>query len=197
MAPSVEDPVSNRAGQQSSIVRREQLRKVASEGHIPAQIAARRWRTLSSTVVALHNGPLDPEQQRWAAVLAAGSRAALAGRTALAAAGLQNWDDERIHVVGPPGSRMTLLPDVPAVLHQSRTLTDDQFCRAALRDIDGGAQALTEIDFGMPDRSRSAKLWPFACTRSALPTSFAAPSACRKRQPSSEQRQVLARCGRQ
>ncbi len=193
---------------QDCVVRRDQLDGTVSEGRIRAQLAARRWRTLSSTVLALHNGPLTPSQQRWAAALSAGPDAGLAGRTALELAGLKNWKDESVHVLAPVGTRAPALRDVPLVLHQSRTLrshhvlesgprrttvpraavdaagwsrsertavgllaavvqqklaTADQLAdalaeagpirhapvlRSAVCDIAGGAQALSEIDFG-------------------------------------------------
>jgi hypothetical protein len=193
---------------QDCIVRRDQLPGVVTESRIRAQLAAQRWRTLSSTVLALHNSPLTVAQQRWAAVLAAGPDTGLGGRTALELAGLKNWADDAVHVVAPAGTRVPSLDDVPLVLHQSRTLRTHhvvdagprrttvpraaidaaawsrssrtaagllaavvqqklatagqiadalaeagpirhaRILRSAVCDISGGAQALSEIDFG-------------------------------------------------
>ena len=187
---------------------RGRLAALVGENRLRAQLAAERWRHASPTVVVLHNGPLTLDQQRWAAVLTAGPDAALAGRTALSMAGLRNWEDDGIHVLVPLGHRMTQVPDVRVVFHQSRSftsaalngarpartpvprsaidaatwsrspraaagllaavvqqrLTTAELLRQALRlagpirhapllrsvlaDVAGGADALTEIDFG-------------------------------------------------
>ncbi len=66
----------------------------------------------------LHSGPLSQQQQRWAAVLAQPSVAALAGETAAIAHGLTWSGGEDIHVVVPAGSHFPTLDGV--VLHVSR-----------------------------------------------------------------------------
>jgi len=54
---------------------------------IRRRVAADQWQTVGPAVLVLHNGPLSMQQQRWAGVLHAGAGAALAGLTALQAAG--------------------------------------------------------------------------------------------------------------
>jgi hypothetical protein len=107
---------------QDCVVRRDQLTGVVTAGRLRAQLAAERWQELSRTVLALHNGPLTPSQQRWAAALAGGPAAGLGGRTALTLGGLKNWSDDQVHIVAPIGARVPALTGVPMVLHQSRTL---------------------------------------------------------------------------
>ncbi|HZG95421.1 MAG TPA: hypothetical protein VEZ46_11985 [Mycobacteriales bacterium] len=51
-----------------------------------------------------HNGPLTTEQERWAAVLHAGSRAALSHHTSATLDGLQRYADELVHVTVPHSS---------------------------------------------------------------------------------------------
>jgi hypothetical protein len=209
------------AAEQDCVARRDQLLGLLSEARLRAELDARRWRSLSSTVVCLHNGPLTPGQQQWAAVLSTGAGAALAGRTALAVAGLVRWEVEQVHVLVQPGGRTTPVADADVVVHQSRTFsaadvlstgqprttparsaidaatwtrhprssaglvaavvqqglaTVDELrdalekargirhaplLRSVLTDIDGGAQALSEIDFsnlcrrfGLPEPRR-------------------------------------------
>ena len=67
------------------------------------EVAARRWQRIARCYVA-QNGPLTERQRQWVAVLNAGPRAALAGRSAAAAAGLTGWDDGPIHVIVPRGA---------------------------------------------------------------------------------------------
>lgn len=196
------------AKRQGLVVVRRELAELVGSNHLRAQLAAKRWRNASATVVVMHNGPLTAEQQQWVAVLTAGPDAALAGRTSLQMAGLKRWEDAAVHILVPVGHRTTRVPDVSVVFHQSRTLcrtdvislgaprtrvarstidaaswcrsprsaaglitavcqqglaTPEQLAEALRRagpirhapllrqtvdDIAGGAQALSEIDFG-------------------------------------------------
>jgi hypothetical protein len=193
---------------QCSVVRRPQLLAAdVTRARLRWCIAQGDWRAIGPTVVATQSGPLTVEQQRWAAVLLGGRGAALSGRTALTMLGLENWDDDQLHLLLPRGTRLppdTGLPlvghttrrsiladrhparDIPvlrleraaidavdwtanprtacgllaAVVQQRLTtasrlleVVGDSPCLrhhalvvAALRDIDGGAQALSEID---------------------------------------------------
>lgn len=91
-----------------------------SAGRIAAQLNAGRWTARGPLILVMHNGPLTMRQQVWAAVLNAGPRAALCGRTAAALHGLEGWDDGRIHVVVPRGERPPELPGVAVRIHESR-----------------------------------------------------------------------------
>src|SRR4051794_33386858 len=106
---------------------------LVSGARIRAQLDGRRWQEVSPTVLVLHNGPLSLEQRRWAALLGAGPDAALAGRTALALAGMQRWDDGAVHVLVPLGHRMPPVHDLAMVFHQSRTIRRAQIHDAAPR----------------------------------------------------------------
>lgn len=195
---------------QDGVVRRDQIRRAGiTLAQLDAQLAARRWRALGPVVVVLHNGPLTYRQRLWAAVLNAGSVAALCARTAAAEAGLTGWESDCIEVVVPRGTTLTPLPGVAVKVHESRRFGADdihparrppqttaersvidaavwtrrprsacglvaaavqqrittpdrllaeldlagkvrhrRLLRTALVDIGGGAQALSEIDFG-------------------------------------------------
>jgi hypothetical protein len=66
---------------------------------VARQVAADRWALHGRQTVALHTTDLGTEARRWRAIWEAGPRvAALDGVSALDAAGMQHFTDERIHV---------------------------------------------------------------------------------------------------
>lgn len=77
-----------------------------------------RWQRASSQVLTVHNGPIPPAAARWVAVLELGPRAALAGVTALQAAGVGALTDELVHVIVPRGAQRRPLRGVKR--HESR-----------------------------------------------------------------------------
>lgn len=90
---------------------------------VPAWLVRRelrvgRWQRASPQTVVLHNGPLPAATARWVAVLELGPRAALAGVTALQAAGITALTDEVVHVIVPRGAQGRRLPGVHR--HESR-----------------------------------------------------------------------------
>lgn len=109
------------AAEQDGVLLREQTADVGiSHSRLLAQLEARRWQSVGPRVLVLHNGPLTPNQQLWAAVLNAGPRAALCARTAAKQAGLRGWEDSRIEVLVPRGRKLPRLPGVPLRVHESR-----------------------------------------------------------------------------
>jgi hypothetical protein len=107
--------------QQAQVVHRRQLRDCGvSRSGTAAQLRARRWQPVGPVVIVLHNGPLTTEQKRWAAVLSAGRRAALGGRSALEAAGLKRWESRAIHVLLPVGGAIPELPGIAVEVHRTR-----------------------------------------------------------------------------
>lgn len=110
-------PLTRLRATQHDVVSRAQLdRRTTPHDHVARQILAGRWQALGPRVVVLHNGPLTPEQLRWAAVLNSGG--ALAGPTAAAGWGLEGYDDAAVHVVVPRGAKVPPLDGV--VVHESR-----------------------------------------------------------------------------
>ena len=109
---------SNVIKDQDQVLTRAQLLGLGhSRGHLEAQVTAKRWRALTSTVYALHNGPLTQRQQWWAAALAVGP---LAGRTALQAWGIKGWSSDRVEVVVARGAQPELPEGVSIKVHESR-----------------------------------------------------------------------------
>lgn len=109
------------AAEQCAVVRRDHLAAIGlSKGEVESMLDASRWRAHGVVVVALHNGPLAPEQQLWAAVLNAGPAAALAARTAATQYGLVGWEPDCIEIVLP---RSTCVPaglGLDVKVHESR-----------------------------------------------------------------------------
>lgn len=77
-----------------------------SRGAVRADVRAGRWRRVGRQCLAVHNGPLDSSALLWVAVLDAGPRACLDGASSLVAAGLTNFDHERIRVSVPRGAKV-------------------------------------------------------------------------------------------
>jgi hypothetical protein len=106
---------------QDHVLSRAQLLSLGhSRRHLDAQVAANRWRALTSTVYVLHNGPLTQRQQWWAATLAVGP---LAGRTALQAWGIKGWTSPEVEVVVARGATPELPEGIPLKVHESRRLS--------------------------------------------------------------------------
>ena len=84
------------------------------------RLSSGRWQQPHPRVVALHSGPLTAEQQRWAALLWAGSGAVICGVTAAALDGLQGYEDMRVHVCVPQERRISKRPGI--VVHRSAYL---------------------------------------------------------------------------
>jgi hypothetical protein len=107
--------------QQQGVVRRSQLLASGMTGRtVDGMLTADRWRAHGSVLVAMHNGPLTPDQQLWAAVLNAGPCAALAARTAAAQHGLTGWSADCIEVLVPRGTAVPAGLGLPVKIHESR-----------------------------------------------------------------------------
>ena len=86
---------------------------------IDQQLSWQRWQRIGRTVLIAHNGPMTPTQKECAAVLGAGRRAILCGRSAASRFGLAGWDDGLIHVLVERGTTPPDLP-LPTAVHESR-----------------------------------------------------------------------------
>ncbi|MFI2105155.1 hypothetical protein ACH436_17830 [Isoptericola sp. NPDC019693] len=116
---------------QHGVATRAQLRRLGiTPTHVSSQVAARRWRTLTSDLVLLHTGPSTRAAQLWAAVLDPEPPVAVGSWTGLAEHGLVGWDRPGLHVVVPRGARTRRLPGV--VVHESR-----RFCPEDVVSVHG------------------------------------------------------------
>jgi very-short-patch-repair endonuclease len=103
--------LSTLAATQGQVVSRRQLYDSGlTRWHVRGQVRARRWSCVGDQAVCLHTGPLSEVGRRWAAVIQGGPRAHLDGASALAAAGLERFTEERIRVTVPRGARVRRTP---------------------------------------------------------------------------------------
>ncbi len=75
---------------------------------------------LNELVVCTHNGPLTPEQARWAVVLSAAGPAATCGLTSLAQWKVRGFETADVHVIVCRGARVLGVLGVNVVVHESR-----------------------------------------------------------------------------
>jgi very-short-patch-repair endonuclease len=88
---------------------------------IDNQLRAGRWQRLHNGVYATYSGRPGRDAELWAAVLRAGSSAALSHRTAAELNGLTDEPSQLIHITIPAWQRTA--PMAGAVLHRSRAFT--------------------------------------------------------------------------
>jgi hypothetical protein len=72
---------------------------------VDANVSAGRWTRPAHDVVVLHNGPLDPDQTQWVALLAAPPGAVLGGLSALRLDGFRTTQTHALTVIGKHRSR--------------------------------------------------------------------------------------------
>ena len=118
---AIVEPVLELADQQAGVVARRQLYSLGvTRGMARAQVRAGRWRPVGHHSLSMTTGPLTAEAESWAAVLEGGPRAFLDGASALLAAGLQNFEVERIRVSVPKGARIQRRRNARADLRETR-----------------------------------------------------------------------------
>jgi very-short-patch-repair endonuclease len=88
------------------------------EAAVRWRLSSGRWRRVCHGVIVTQSGPLTEEQRLWAAVLAAGDGAVLAGLTAARLGGLSGFDERRVHMLIPASRQVRkAIPDV--AVHRS------------------------------------------------------------------------------
>jgi hypothetical protein len=137
--------ISELIKQQHGIVSRQQ-----ALGHLRSDIADRRvgsgrWQSVYRGVYVTHSGPIDHQQRRWIALLAAGAGrpALLGGLSALETCGLRGFPDDDIHVLVPAVRTMRTPP--PGVVAHRTTLLDPSDVHR-LADPPGTTAARSLID---------------------------------------------------
>jgi very-short-patch-repair endonuclease len=106
--------------EQSGVLSSAQALEVIGRDAARSRLHNGRWRRICRGVFSTHNGPLTRDQQLWAAVLAAGPGARLAGVTAATESGVRGLPAEPIQVIVPAqrmvSSRLSgVSPDMAAV----------------------------------------------------------------------------------
>ncbi|NHN56634.1 hypothetical protein G9U51_12670 [Calidifontibacter sp. DB0510] len=126
---------------QGGLVSRRQLAELAvSRAAIRAELDAHRWEVRGAQTVAAIPSMHGDDTTWWHAVLEVGRTAALDGVTALAAAGLSNFDDELVHVSVP---RFEARLEVPGVLvHNINRRTEGELDGGPLPCVGVGVAAI-------------------------------------------------------
>ncbi|QSB15967.1 DUF559 domain-containing protein [Natronosporangium hydrolyticum] len=100
--------------EQSGVLTHAQAVRHLSPGRVRGRVSSGRWRSLARGILLTSNGDLTRPQQLWAAVLAAGPGAVLAGATAATEGGVRGLRNDPIHVLIPAQRRRaTTLPRLP------------------------------------------------------------------------------------
>lgn len=162
------------AYRQAGVVTRAQLAPLGIQPrHVAGHLHARRWREPTPGVLVVHRGPLSEESCRWIATLAAGvvvheSRRhhpeAVVTRRGLpvhhverAAIDAATWSSELRTASGVLAAvvqqRLTTASALRVTLDEAGRIRHRKALFLALADIEGGAQALSEIDVARLCRS--------------------------------------------
>ncbi|MDO3701588.1 DUF559 domain-containing protein [Micromonospora sp. C28SCA-DRY-2] len=114
---------------QDDVISLSQALRHLSRKAIRHRVATGRWRQVHRAVFVTHNGPVNADQFRWAAVLAAGPSAVLGGLTAAQAGGLRGFPHRIVHVLLPATCRRGPLP--PGVVAHRTTRLPSEDVHAA------------------------------------------------------------------
>ena len=95
-----------------------QARRHLSAKAIQHRLASGRWQRVHRSVLITHSGPIGTDQWRWAALLATGQDAVLAGLSALH---LRGYESSTVHVLIPARRRARSVP-AGVVVHRSSVL---------------------------------------------------------------------------
>jgi very-short-patch-repair endonuclease len=109
-----------------------------------------RWQRTGRQTVALHNGPLPVEAERWVAVLENGPRAALSGVTALQHDGITALTDDMIDVLVPQGAPRIRLPGVRR--HESRRWREADLVATGIRRTKPAVSAVMAALWAVTER---------------------------------------------
>ena len=110
-------------GEQSGVLTQAAASAWLGQAAVRWRLETGRWQRPCHGIVVTHSGPLTHAQRLWAAVLACGGGAALAGLTAARLDGLSGFPDERIYLLVPAHRRVrSPLPE--AVVRRTRAMGD-------------------------------------------------------------------------
>ena len=118
------------ADDQSGVLTSAQAVGVLGRGVVRGRIESGMWRSLCRGVLLTHNGRLEYQQQLWAAVLASGDGAVLAGAVAAAEGGVRHLRADTVDVLVPAKRTASVrvprfAADMPAVRIRRTTVLPD------------------------------------------------------------------------
>lgn len=131
---------------------------------VKARLAAQRWQRTGRQTISTTTGELTQQARYWVAVLETGPRAALAGVTALQAAGLTTITEARLHVIVPKSSTPLRPPGVR--VHESRRFDEQDVLANGVRRQRPAVAAVHAALWASSDRQ--AVLYLVACVQQRL-----------------------------
>ncbi len=122
MAPArYDDDLAALLVRQRSVITVGQARRHLGPKATRWQLASGRWQRRYARVLVAHSGPLDQDQEQWAAVLHAGPGAVLAGPTAATLGGLVGYESRAVHLLVPATRHAAAAPGL--VVRRSAVLS--------------------------------------------------------------------------
>ena len=115
-AASVDDLLDR----QDSVIAIAQALEFMSEKAVRHRLSSGRWQRLHRSVFVTHSGPILVAQRRWAAVLAVGADAVIAGLTAL---DLRGYESRTVHLLIRVPRQARSIP-AGVIVHRTRTLDE-------------------------------------------------------------------------
>lgn len=174
------------AGQADIVSRGQLVAARVPRWFVRRELVARRWRTRGCQAIALHNGPLSQEAERWVAVLEVGPRAALDGVTALLQAGMTGLDEHEINLVVPRGAHPRRVRGVR--VRESRRFREADVVTVGIRRMRPAVAAANAARWARSDRQ--ARLFLLMCVQQRM-ASVAALEAAVMRLPNTRRRAML------
>ena len=146
------------AESQGGVASRRQLYAAGlSEIHVRRAVESGRWQLHGRRTVAVHTAPLDVVAQRWRAVWEVGeSIAAIDGVTALQTAGLEHFDDDRIHVSAKHNHNTFSLPG--ATIHKVIRRVPDEVMTSGVPRVRPPVAAVRAAHWAVSDRQAALVL---------------------------------------
>lgn len=123
---------------------------------VARQVKADRWALHGRRTVALHTGPLPLKAHLWRALWESGQRAALDGVSALAAAGMTGFVEERIHVSIGQRDRLHRVPGV--TVHRVVRRSPGELSRHGVRRVRPAVAAVRAAQWAVSDRQAALVL---------------------------------------
>ncbi|MEH1167873.1 DUF559 domain-containing protein [Micromonospora sp. CPCC 205539] len=109
---------------QDAVISLGQAMMFLSAKAIRHRVTIGRWRQVHRAVFVTHSGPVNADQRRWIAVLAAGPTAMLGGLTAAQAWGLDRYGSRTVHLLLPAARRRDQLPQ-GVLVHRTTCLPEE------------------------------------------------------------------------
>ena len=123
---------------------------------VAREVRGLRWALHGRRTVAVHTGPLPEAALRWRAIWESGRRAALDGVSALHAAGLAGFDENRIHVSIGHRDRLHRVEGVR--VHRVVSRSEDELLTDGLRRVRPAIAAVRAAQWAVSDRQAALVL---------------------------------------